>query len=271
MSDNARMRSRSCCFDLSFVLVRHGVLIFFQFSPFYTRPRAMNTSVPKTILLADNHNIVREGLRALINMFNKYRVIGESCDGEETVVKYQELHPDLTLMDLSMPLLNGALATKKIISLSPEAKILILTAHYADEYLYSTLEAGAKGYILKDQPSKDLIQAIDTILEGDYYMSPKVSSHLVHNFISVKRLENFDPGYTNITTRERQVLSLIAEGRKSRDISERLHISVKTVEKHRSNLLKKTGLHCAVELSDYAVKHGLVISPKLGTPPAVSY
>ena len=220
----------------------------------------MNTALPKTILLADDHDIVRDGLRALIEMFDEYTVVGESCDGEETVAKYQKLHPDLILMDLSMPLLNGALATKKIISDHPEANILILTAHYADEYLYSTLEAGAKGYILKDQPSKDLMHAIETVLAGDYYMSPKISSHLVSNFIATKRLETFDPGFTNITTRERQILSLIAEGRKSRDISERLNISVKTVEKHRSNLLKKTGLHSAVELCDYAVKHGLVIS-----------
>ncbi len=221
----------------------------------------MNPASQNTILIADDHDIVRGGLRSLLEIFDEYKVVGESRDGEETVEMYRQLRPDLILMDLSMPILNGALATKKIMSISSSAKILILTAHYADEYLYSTLEAGAKGYILKDQPSQELLMAIKTILLGNYYMSPKVSSHLVSNFVSVKKNDIFDPGFTHITAREREILSMIAEGKKNKHISERLQISIKTVEKHRSNLLKKTGLHNASELAEYAIKHGLVICP----------
>ena len=217
---------------------------------------------PHSVVIADDHEIVRDGLKNMLTMHKRYKVVGEAEDGLQAVDKYNKLKPDLLLLDLSMPGLNGALTTKKIIKDHPEAKILILTAHYADEYLYSTLEAGACGYILKEQPADELLNAMDTVLGGDPYLSPKVSSQLISSYVAVKRQERYSPNFTTLTVREREVLALIAEERSSHDIAEQLAISIKTVEKHRSNLLKKTGVRNAGGLKHFAEKHGLLIKPK---------
>ncbi|WP_462324533.1 response regulator [Desulfoplanes sp.] len=222
----------------------------------------MPSKEKKTVMIADDHEIVREGLRNLLAMFGEFELVGEASDGVEAVSFFDELRPDILLLDLSMPGCNGALTTKKIIGAHPKAKILILTAHYADEYLYSTLEAGAMGYILKDQPSDDLIEAMDTVLKGNPYLSPKVSTHLITNFVTSKHVKSFKESFSALTTREREILTLIAGGKTSKDISELLHISVKTVEKHRANVLKKTGKHNGPELTNYAIEHGLVIRQK---------
>jgi DNA-binding NarL/FixJ family response regulator len=222
----------------------------------------MNHNRPHSIVIADDHEIIRDGLRTMLGMYKGYKVVGEATNGLEAVEVYHALQPDILLLDLSMPILNGALTTKKIITDHPEAKILILTAHYAEEYLYSTLEAGAMGYILKEQPADELINAIETVLSGDPYLSPKVSSQLISSYVGIKRQQRFSPRFANLTMREREVLALIAEDRSSQCIAEHLHISIKTVEKHRSNLLKKTGLHNAESLKQFAAKHGLVIKPK---------
>jgi DNA-binding NarL/FixJ family response regulator len=220
-------------------------------------------SPPYSILIADDHEIVRDGLKSMLAMFEEFDVVGEASDGLETIQAFDSLSPDILLLDLSMPGLNGALTTKKIMTDHPDAKILILTAHYADEYLYSTLEAGAMGYILKEQPSDELILAIKTVLRGEPYLSPKISSHIISNFVAAKKEQKFSPSFASLTVREREVLSLVAVGKTSKSIAQQLNLSVKTVEKHRSNILKKTGLHNASALREYAIKHGLVIkTPK---------
>ncbi|WP_176724226.1 response regulator [Desulfoplanes formicivorans] len=224
-----------------------------------TNQHSAMTSAPYSILIADDHEIVRDGLKSMLAMFDEFNVVGEAKDGLETIQAFDSLCPDILLLDLSMPGLNGALTTKKIMTDHPDAKILILTAHYADEYLYSTLEAGAMGYILKEQPSDELIHAIKTVLKGEPYLSPKISSHIISSFVAAKREQQYSPSFATLTVREREVLSLVALGKTSKSIAEQLHLSVKTVEKHRSNLLKKTGLHNASALTEYAIKHGLVI------------
>jgi DNA-binding NarL/FixJ family response regulator len=198
----------------------------------------------------------------MLAMYDNYEVVGEAENGLQAVNVFHTLLPDILLLDLSMPILNGALTTKKIITDHPEAKILILTAHYAEEYLYSTLEAGAMGYILKEQPADELINAMETVLNGDPYLSPKVSSQLISSYVAVKRKQQFSPNFAELTMREREVLALIAEERSSQFIAEHLNISIKTVEKHRSNLLRKTGLHNASALKQFAATHGLVIRPE---------
>jgi DNA-binding NarL/FixJ family response regulator len=220
----------------------------------------MDQNRPHSIVIADDHEIVRDGLKTMLNMYDEYEVVGEAKDGLQAVSVFNALKPDILLLDLSMPVLNGALTTKKILTDHPDAKILILTAHYAEEYLYSTLEAGAMGYILKEQPGDELIHAIETVLGGDPYLSPKVSSRLISSYVTVKR-QQFSPDFAGLTMREREILALIADDQTSQSIADQLGISIKTVEKHRSNLLKKTGLHNATALKKFALKHGLVIKP----------
>lgn len=212
------------------------------------------------ILIAEDHALLREGLRSLIEANGDYEVVGEARDGREALRSAQKLNPDIVLMDLCMPNVNGMEAIKAIKLRMPEIKIIAVTAHRSDEHVRVSLEAGANGYVLKDDTHQDLLKAIDAALNGKVFLSPGIANRIVTGFLGQGDDDRPTKSWSALTTREREVIKLIAEGRKNREIAEYLSISIKTVEKHRANLMKKLGLHNASELTTYALENGLVRS-----------
>ena len=210
------------------------------------------------IVLADDHTILREGLRALLTADSNFEIIGEARDGREAVRCVEKLGPDLILMDLSMPRMSGMDAIREIKKRYPETKIIALTVHKTEEYLLTTLKAGADGYVLKDATHDELIMAIKNVMGGKTYLSPGVSEKVIEGYLEGKEGNLSASTWETLSQREREVLKLIAEGYKNREIAEDLCISLKTVEKHRANLMKKLDLHNAAALTVYAVGRGLV-------------
>ena len=210
------------------------------------------------IVLADDHTILREGLRALLTADSNFEIVGEACDGREAVRFVEKLGPDLLLMDLSMPRMSGMDAIREIKKRHPETKIIALTVHKTEEYLLTTLRAGADGYVLKDATHDELIMAIKNVMGGKSYLSPGVSEKIIEGYLEGKESTRSRSSWESLSQREREVLKLIAEGYKNKEIAEELCISLKTVEKHRANLMKKLDLHNAAALTVYAVERGLV-------------
>jgi two-component system response regulator NreC len=210
------------------------------------------------IVLAEDHTILREGLRALLSADPKFEIVGEAADGRQAVRAVEKLGPDLVMMDLSMPRMTGMDAIREIKRRYPETKIMVLTVHKTEEYLRTTLQAGANAYVLKDATRDELLMAIENVLRGKTYLSPGVSEKVIEGYLEGK--ESRLPGSTLglLSPREREVLKLIAEGYKNKEIAADLCISLKTVEKHRANLMKKLGLHNAAALTAYAIEQGLV-------------
>ena len=210
------------------------------------------------IVLADDHTILREGLRALLTADDEIVVVGEAQDGREAVRCVERLEPDLLLMDLSMPRMSGMDAIREIKKRYPDTKIIALTVHKTEEYLLTTLQAGADGYVLKDATHDELVMAIRTVMAGKSYLSPDVSEKVIEGYLVGKESNRSLSAWETLSQREREVLKLIAEGYKNKEIAEDLCISLKTVEKHRANLMKKLDLHNAAALTVYAVEKGLV-------------
>ena len=210
------------------------------------------------IVLAEDHTILREGLRALLSADPKFKIVGEAADGRQAVRSVEKLGPDLVMMDLSMPRMTGMDAIREIKKRHPETKIVALTVHKTEEYLRTTLQAGADAYVLKDATHGELLMAIDNVLKGKPYLSPGVSEKVIEGYL--EGMEKHPPGSTLglLSPREREVLKLIAEGYKNKEIADDLCISLKTVEKHRANLMKKLDLHNAAALTAYAIEQGLV-------------
>ena len=210
------------------------------------------------IVLAEDHTILREGLRALLSADPKFEIVGEAADGRQAVRAVEKLGPDLVMMDLSMPRMTGMDAIREIKKRCPETKIMVLTVHKTEEYLRTTLQAGANAYVLKDATRDELLMAIENVLKGKTYLSPGVSEKVIEGYLEGK--ESRLPGSTMglLSPREREVLKLIAEGYKNKEIAVDLCISLKTVEKHRANLMKKLDLHNAAALTAYAIEQGLV-------------
>jgi DNA-binding NarL/FixJ family response regulator len=210
------------------------------------------------IVLAEDHTILREGLRALLTTDPDFEIIGEAADGRAAVRFVEKQIPDLILMDLSMPRMTGMDAIREIKKRYPQTKIIALTVHKTEEYLRTTLQAGADGYVLKDATHDELMMAIQSVLKGKTYLSPGVSGKVIEGYLEGK--ENQMPLSTLglLSQREREVLKLIAEGYKNKEIASDLCISLKTVEKHRANLMKKLDLHNAAALTAYAIEQGLV-------------
>jgi len=211
-----------------------------------------------SIVLADDHTILREGLRSLLTADPGFEVVGEARDGREAVRSVEKLGPDLILMDLSMPRMSGMEAIREIKKRYPETKIIALTVHKTEEYLLSTLQAGADGFVLKDATHGELITAIKSVMGGKSYLSPAVSEKVIEGYLQGKKSTRSRSTWESLSQREREVLKLIAEGYKNKEIAEDLCISLKTVEKHRANLMKKLDLHNAAALTVYAVDKGLV-------------
>jgi len=210
------------------------------------------------ILLAEDHTILREGLRALLSADSHFEIIGEAQDGREALRWVEKLNPDLILMDLSMPRMNGMEAIREIKKRHPATKIIALTVHKTEEYLLTTLQAGADGYVLKDATHGELVIAIKNVMAGKAYLSPGVSDKVIEGYLEGKEGTPSVSAWETLSQREREVLKLIAEGYKNKEIAGDLCISLKTVEKHRANLMKKLDLHNAAALTVYAVEKGLV-------------
>lgn len=211
------------------------------------------------ILIADDHALVRSGIKMLLQSHPEFTVIGEASDGREAVQKALELEPDLIIMDLSMPPgKDGIQATIELKKVAPEIKILILTMHDDEEYVFRILQAGASGYIVKNALDEDLLAAVRAVSRGQVYLYPSVAKHLVDDFVqNTKKDEPLDV-YHRLSDREREILTLIAKGYANKDIAELLVISVKTVESHRARIMNKLELRTRPELVDYAIKKGLL-------------
>ena len=210
------------------------------------------------IVLAEDHTILREGLRALLTADPNFEIIGEAADGRAAVRFVEKQIPDLILMDLSMPRMTGMDAIREIKKRYPQTKIIALTVHKTEEYLRTTLQAGADGYVLKDATHGELMMAIQSVLKGKTYLSPGVSGRVIEGYLEGKESQMPPSTLGLLSQREREVLKLIAEGYKNKEIATDLCISLKTVEKHRANLMKKLDLHNAAALTAYAIEQGLV-------------
>ncbi|MCI0457346.1 MAG: response regulator transcription factor [Gemmataceae bacterium] len=207
------------------------------------------------ILLADDHAVVREGLKVLVNAQGDMQVIGEAADGRTAVQKAMELRPNVVVMDMSMPELNGARATEQLKDACPHIKVLALSVHEDRSYWQQFLEAGASGYVLKRAAAADLIQAIRTVAAGGVYLDPEVAGKVVGSIIRQPSLNNLLPG-TGLSEREAEVVHLIAQGYSNKEIAAKLALSVKTVETYKTRALEKLGLHGRAEVVRYALQRG---------------
>ncbi|MFD2117699.1 response regulator [Paenibacillus yanchengensis] len=212
------------------------------------------------LMICDDHAVVRSGLSMLLHGRNGIEVIGEASEGDEAIVLAQQIHPDVVLMDLSMPHgKDGMTATSELKKLMPDVAILILTMHDDDEYLFRAIQIGASGYILKNAPHDELISAIQSVAMGDAYLYPTATKRLMGEYLDRLRngAEVVTP-YDTLSEREREILGWLAKGYTNKEIAENLFISVKTVESHRSNVMDKLGLKTRPELIKFALKKGLL-------------
>lgn len=211
------------------------------------------------ILLADDHAILRAGLVRLLGEEKDIEVVGEAENGREAVQKALELHPDIVLMDIGMPVMNGMEATKQIKKRDADVKVLVLTMHDNEEYLFQVLQAGAAGYVLKKAADSDLVNAIHVVSRGDCFLYPSAAKMVVENYLDkLKHGQEPTSSFDTLTDREREILTLVAEGHTNREIAENLFISVKTVETHKANIMEKLNLHKRAELVKYAIKKGML-------------
>ena len=210
-----------------------------------------------TILLADDHSILRAGLRSILDNHPDFKIIAEADNGKDALQKSIALKPDLLLTDLSMPKTNGTECIRELKKRAPEVKVLVLTMHAGEEHIHAALNAGADGYILKDDSHDELIKAIKNILNGKTHLSPSICNNTINDYLNSAKTNQPTASWEILTHRDREVIKLIAEGYRSKDIADYLSISVKTVEKHRSNLMKKLDLHSVSSLTNYATQHGL--------------
>jgi len=218
----------------------------------------MQSNKQYRVVIAEDHTLFRQGLKALLSLEPDFQVVGEAADGFQAIQRAKELEPDLILLDISMPRVDGMAAIKEIKRVCPEAKILVLTVHKTEEHVLETLKSGASGYVLKDASHEEFLLAMKSVLQDKRYLSPDISARVVDGYLSGRKSVDSGSPWESLTARERQVLKLVAEGYKSREIGEFLHISEKTVAKHRSNIMAKLDLHSASELTAYAIKRGLV-------------
>ncbi len=210
------------------------------------------------ILLVDDHAILRAGLRAILNSETDIEVVDEAGDGKEAVAKAEKLRPDVALMDISMPVMDGLEATRRIQQCCPEVKVLVLTVHDNEEYLFQILEAGGSGYVVKKSADTELISAIRAVHRGEAFLSPMATKMVIGGYLHAMGREEAKQNYTNLTSREEEVLKLITEGYTNQEVAERLIISVKTVESHRAHILDKLELHTRADLVKYARTHGML-------------
>jgi len=214
------------------------------------------------VLVADDHAIVREGLRQLLNSQRDMEVVGEAEDGREALEKAKSLRPDVTILDIAMPRLSGLEAIRLIKGAAPNIQIVVLSMHKKEAYVHQVLDAGALGYVLKASPSSDVLEAIRTVYRGEYFLSSKIRAEVIGTYLKSRREKPAVRGYDLLSEREQQVFRLIVEGNSTNQIADVLCVSPKTVEKHRANVMKKLAIHDVVAMVKYAIKIG-IIDPEL--------
>ena len=210
------------------------------------------------VVIVEDHRLFREGLKSLLADKPDFEMVGEAGDGLEAIRCIRKHQPNLVLLDLSMPKMNGISVMREIKGQYPEIKILALTIHESDQYVLEAFDAGADGYCLKDAGRNELRVAVDSVLQGKRYISPSISDNVLEGYLTGRKKLKSKTSWDTITPREREVLKLLGEGYQNKEISDMLHISVKTVEKHRANIMNKLDLHNAAALTAYAIDHGLV-------------
>ena len=208
------------------------------------------------IILADDHRILREGLRALLDKKAGMEVVAEAEDGKTTVKLTHELKPDVVIIDISMPDLNGIDATRQIVNASPHVKVIALSMHSDRKFVREMLSAGASGYLLKDSAFEELDTALATVVNNQTYLSPRIADTVIRDYLG--KIDTGESGVSpSLSTREREVLQLLAEGRTTKEIASKLCLSIKTIETHRKQIMDKVGLSSVAELTKYAIRTGI--------------
>jgi len=213
----------------------------------------------KSVFIAEDHTILRQGLKTLLNENDDLEVVGEAADGLEAIRGLQGLSPDIALLDLSMPRMDGLSVIKEVKRQNPETKIVALTMHKDEEYVLEAFRSGANGYCLKSSSQNELLMAIRSVLSGKTYVSPEVSEKVLEGYLETKKRIKERSSWDTLTQREKEVLKLVGEGYRNKEIADYLCISVKTVEKHRANIMQKLDLHSGSALTAYAIEKGLVV------------
>lgn len=211
-----------------------------------------------TVFIVEDHQLFREGLKSMLSRRDDIEITGEAEDGLAAVRQIRKTKPDLVLLDLSMPKMGGISVMKEVKRELPDTRILALTIHESDQFVLEAFEAGADGYCIKDASRQELMMAIDTVLKGKTYISPDISSQVMEGYLTGRKELKKTSSWDSVTQREREVLKLLAEGYTNKEIADFLHISAKTVEKHRSNLMGKLDLHNVAKLTSYAIDKGLL-------------
>jgi len=210
-----------------------------------------------TIVLADDHHIVRQGFRALLESIPDFVVVGEADNGLAAVDLVEKLQPQILIVDVMLPGLSGLEVVAQVKRRSPKTRVIVLSMHADEAYVVRALGNGACGYVLKESRASELIKAINTVMDGGFYLSPPLSERALESYVLAAQNVNHDP-YQNLTSREREVFNLVAEGNTSSEIADRLSISSRTVEVHRANMMRKLGLHTPAELIRFALKKGIL-------------
>jgi two-component system, NarL family, response regulator NreC len=211
------------------------------------------------VVLADDHSVVRQGLRAWLERSGYVQVVGEAADGREAVAIVEQLQPDVVVMDIAMPMLNGIDATAQIMRRNPDTKVIILSMHADESYILRALSAGAKGYLLKESTESDVLPAVQSVRDGKPYFTPSIARLLLEDYMRSLKQNNLQDSYDLLTEREREVLQLLAQGKSNKEVAQVLDLSPHTIDSHRTNMMQKLNLHNTAEIVLYAVRKGIIV------------
>ncbi len=212
----------------------------------------------KRVLLVEDHKLLREGIKFMLAQEAEFELVGEAKDGQDAIQQFKKTRPDLVLLDLTMPKVDGFSVLRTIKKESPNTRVLVLTVHQTDQYVHEAFRAGADGYCLKDSSRDEMLMAMRSALDGKMYISPSVAKSVMGGYLSGQKTIKEKSSWEALTPREKEVLKLIAESYQNKEIAQILGISVKTVEKHRGNLIEKLDLHSSTALTAFAYEHGLI-------------